>query len=42
MSDNYSAKVGDAIRAVVASWPPLTPDQMARLAGLFRAGGDEK
>jgi hypothetical protein len=38
MRGDYVAKLEGAIREVVEGWPPLTPDQIARLAGLFRPG----
>lgn len=28
------------IRRKVAEWPPLSEDQIARLAGIFRTGGE--
>lgn len=28
------------IQRTVAEWPELSADQMARLAGIFRSGGD--
>lgn len=32
-------KLEDHVREKVASWPPLRPEQAARIVGLLRAGG---
>ncbi|WP_284751115.1 hypothetical protein [Arthrobacter sp. efr-133-R2A-120] len=34
-------KLEDAINDIVANWPPLTPSQLDRLAGLLRPAGGE-
>ena len=37
--DHAAAKLADTIERTVAAAPPLTPEQLDRLAGLLRAGG---
>jgi hypothetical protein len=39
--DMRAAKLAEHIKKVVASAPPLTDDQRARLSSLLRSNGDE-
>jgi hypothetical protein len=38
--DYAASKLEDAARETVANWPPLTPGQIDRIAGLLRSAGD--
>lgn len=38
-----AARLEDHVRGVVDAWPPLTPEQLARVSALLQpAGGDAK
>lgn len=38
MSEQISAEIAAAAKELVATWPPLTPEQIAHVANVLRNG----